>query len=74
MANLGKITNKHLTACVSGEGVVSKTSVDKEEDWRCWLGEGRDRTTLTPMPGPPKKVPIADTSDSAVALAVSNNG
>jgi hypothetical protein len=28
---------------------------------------------LTPMLGPPKKVPIADTSDSAVALAVVND-
>ena len=29
---------------------------------------------LTPTLGPPKKVPIAGTSDSAVALAVVNNG
>ena len=28
----GKITNKHLASCVSGEDVVSKTSVDQEED------------------------------------------
>ena len=28
----GKITNKHLAGRVSGEGVVSKTSVDQEED------------------------------------------
>jgi hypothetical protein len=28
----GKITNKHLADRVLGEGVVSKTSVDQEED------------------------------------------
>jgi hypothetical protein len=33
----GKITNKHLVTHVSGEGVVSKTSVDQEED----LGDRR---------------------------------
>ena len=29
---VGKITNKHLSSRVSGEGVVLKTSVDQEED------------------------------------------
>ena len=32
VANLGKITNKHLVAHVSGESIVSRTSVDQEKD------------------------------------------